>query len=65
MGKVVVGGTLDKVGVTTETVKSGATPTSTRRSPRFTPEQRDEGSVEYMQGFYQNFVAKVASVTAH
>jgi protease-4 len=58
-GKVVIGGTLDKVGVTTETVKSGKNSDIYSPFARFSPEQRMKVGA-YMQDFYKNFVAKVA-----
>ena len=59
-GKVVVSGTLGKIGVNVETVKS--TPNADIYSPfsRFTPEQRVKIE-ESMQGFYDQFVEKVAA----
>jgi len=58
-GKVVTAGTLEKLGVTTETVTSG--PNAYIYSPfsRFSPGQRAKVE-EYMQGFYDQFVEKVA-----
>ena len=58
-GKIVIDGTLAKVGVTTETVKSGKNADIYSPFSRFSPEQRAKVG-DYMQGFYRNFVAKVA-----
>ena len=60
MGKVAIGGTLGKVGVTTETVASGRNADIYSPFERFRPEQRAKLS-EYMQGFYRNFVQKAAA----
>jgi protease-4 len=58
-GKFAVGGTLDKLGITTESVKSGANADIYSPFTPFTAEQR--GRVQdFMQGFYANFVEKVA-----
>jgi protease-4 len=58
-GKMVLNGTLDKVGVTTETVKSGKNSDIYSPFERFSPDQRTKVG-QYMDGFYKNFVAKVA-----
>jgi protease-4 len=58
-GKFVVSGTLDKVGVSTETVKSGKNSDIYSPFARFSPEQRTKVG-QYVDGFYKNFVAKVA-----
>jgi len=58
-GKMVLNGTLDKVGVTTETVKSGKNSDIYSPFARFSPDQRTKVG-QYMDGFYKNFVAKVA-----
>ena len=58
-GKVVIDGTLNKVGVTTETVKSGKNSDIYSPFARFSPEQRMKVG-DYMNGFYKNFLAKVA-----
>jgi protease-4 len=58
-GKIVIGGTLDKVGISTETVKSGKNSDIYSPFARFSPEQRMKVG-QYMDGFYKNFVAKVA-----
>ncbi len=60
MGKVAIGGTLGKVGITTETVASGANADIYSPVSPFTPEQRVK-LMEYMQAFYSTFVQKVAS----
>jgi protease-4 len=58
-GKIVIGGTLGKAGVSTETVTSGANADIYSPFAPFTPAQR--AKVEsYMEGFYKNFLAKVA-----
>lgn len=58
-GKIVVGGTLEKLGITAETVKSG--PNADIYSPfsRFSPTQKAKVE-ESLQGFYDQFVEKVA-----
>ena len=58
-GKIVVDGTLAKLGITTETVKSGRNSDIYSPFARFSPEQRTKVG-DYMEGFYRNFVAKVA-----
>ena len=58
-GKIVVGGTMGKVGVTTETVKSGANADIYSPFTPFTPSQRAKVQ-EFMEDFYDNFVGKVA-----
>jgi len=58
-GKLVTVGTLGKLGVTTETVKSGRNADMYSPLTPFSPEQRTKIS-EYMQGFYDQFVEKVA-----
>jgi protease-4 len=58
-GKIVIDGTLDKVGVTTETVKSGRNADIYSPFARFSPEQRVKIG-QYMDGFYKTFVSKVA-----
>lgn len=60
MGKVAIGGTLGKVGVTTETVKSGKNADIYSPVSGFTPDQRAKLG-EYMQVFYNTFVEKVAT----
>ena len=58
-GKIVYGGTAAKIGVTEQTVKSG--PNADLDSPfsPFTPDQRTKLQ-DVIQGFYDNFVEKVA-----
>jgi protease IV len=58
-GKIVVDGTLAKIGVTTETVKSGKNSDLESPFSRFSPEQRTKMG-EYMASFYRNFITKVA-----
>jgi protease-4 len=58
-GKVVIDGTLSKVGVTTQTVKAGANSDLASPFTRFSPEQRMKMG-EYMAGFYKTFITKVA-----
>lgn len=58
-GKIVIDGTLDKVGISTETVKSGKNSDIYSPFARFSPEQRMKVG-QYMDGFYRTFVAKVA-----
>jgi len=58
-GKMVIDGTLNKVGVTTETVKSGKNADIYSPFSRFSPEQRVKVGA-YMQGFYKGFITKVA-----
>jgi protease-4 len=58
-GKFVIDGTLGKVGITTETVKSGKNSDIYSPFARFSPEQRMKVA-QYMNGFYKNFLIKVA-----
>ncbi len=58
-GKMVIGGTLDKVGVTTETVISGANAGIYSPFAPFTPAQREKVA-SFMDDFYKNFLTKVA-----
>ena len=58
-GKVVVGDTLEKVGIATETVQSGRNANLSSPFDPFTPEQRDK-LMAYMQSFYDGFVRKAA-----
>ena len=58
-GKFVIDGTLGKVGITTETVKSGKNSDIYSPFARFSPEQRMKVG-QYMDGFYRNFLRKVA-----
>ena len=58
-GKIVIGGTLGKVGVGTETVTSGANADMYSPFTPFTAPQRAKVE-EFMQDFYKGFVGKVA-----
>ena len=58
-GKFVVRGTLEKLGVSTETVQAGKNATVNSPFEPFSPEQRAK-VLDYMQGFYDNFVEKAA-----
>jgi protease-4 len=58
-GKIVIGGTLTKAGITTEEVISGANADIYSPFEPFTPAQRVKVE-SYMQDFYQNFLGKVA-----
>jgi len=58
-GKFVIDGTLGKVGVTTQTVKSGKNADIYSPFARFSPEQREKVG-QYMEGFYKSFITKVA-----
>src|SRR5688572_28606509 len=58
-GKMVLEGTIGKLGVHTETVKSGKNADMTSPFAPFTPEQRAKLQA-YMQGFYATFVKKAA-----
>ena len=58
-GVVVIDGTLAKIGITTETVKSGKNSDLASPFTRFSPEQRTKMG-EYMTGFYKTFITKVA-----
>jgi protease-4 len=58
-GKVAIGGTLEKVGITTATVQSGRNATLGSPFTPFTLEQRRK-ILEYMQVFYDDFVEKAA-----
>ena len=60
MGKVAIGGTAAKAGITTETVKSGANADVYSPFAPFSPAQREKLG-EYMEGFYANFVQKAAT----
>ena len=59
-GKFVIDGTLAKIGVNTATVKSGMNADINSPFSRFTPDQQAKLQ-NYMQGFYDSFVAKVAA----
>ena len=58
-GKFALAGTMEKIGVTTETVTSGANADIYSPFKPFSPAQRDRVQ-DYMQGFYENFVEKAA-----
>ena len=58
-GKMVIGGTLDKLGVTTEAVVSGANAGIYSPFAPFTPAQREKVA-SFMDDFYRNFLTKVA-----
>ncbi len=58
-GKIVIGGTAEKIGLTTETVKSGKNADLESPFSPFTPEQREKVA-SYMQTFYAGFVDKAA-----
>jgi len=58
-GKVVIDGTLGKVGVSTETVKSGKNADIYSPFSQFSPDQRAKVG-DYMQSFYKTFISKVA-----
>jgi protease-4 len=58
-GKIVIGGTLGKVGIGTETVTSGANADMYSPFTPFTAPQRAKVE-EFMQDFYKGFVGKVA-----
>jgi protease-4 len=59
-GKMVLSGTMEKIGVTTETVASGRNATIYSPFATFSEEQRAR-VLHYMQGFYDNFVEKAAA----
>jgi protease-4 len=58
-GKIALGGTAAKLGVTTETVKSGRNADITSPFATFNPEQRAKLQ-DYMQEFYDHWVETVA-----
>jgi protease-4 len=58
-GKVAVGDTLEKIGVTTETVQSGKNASLSSPFEPFTPDQRAK-LASYMESFYDGFVRKAA-----
>jgi protease IV len=58
-GKIAVGGTLNKLGVTTGTVVAGANADIYSPFAPFSPAQRARLQ-DHMQGFYENFVEKTA-----
>ena len=58
-GKIALGGTLNKLGLTTETVTSGANADIYSPFEPFKPGHRTRIQ-DHMQGFYENFVEKAA-----
>jgi protease-4 len=58
-GKVAIGDSLEKIGVTTATVQSGRNATLSSPFQRFTPDQRAK-LMAYMESFYDGFVRKAA-----
>jgi protease-4 len=58
-GKIALGGTAGKLGITHETVASGRNATMMSPFDTFTPDQRARLQ-DYMNGFYEHFVATVA-----
>jgi len=58
-GKVVTGGTMNKLGVTAEEVKSGRNADINSPFKPFSPEQRAKLQ-DHLQGFYDQFVERVA-----
>jgi protease IV len=59
-GKMVLAGTLDKIGVTEETVTSGGNADIYSPFAKFTPEQRARVDA-FLRDFYANFLDKVAA----
>jgi len=59
-GKIAIGDTLAKIGVTTETVQSGRNANLSSPFTPFTPEQRAK-LMDYMDVFYDAFVEKAAA----
>lgn len=59
-GKIAIGGTLEKLGIATETIRSGRNADLSSPFVPFTPDQR-ERLMDYMSGFYTDFVQKVAA----
>lgn len=59
-GKIAIGGAMDKLGVATETVRSGRNADMLSPFAPFRPEQRTK-LMEYMERFYVGFVQKVAA----
>jgi protease IV len=59
-GKIAIGGTLDKIGVATETIASGKNASLGSPFEPFTPDQRDK-LMSYMRVFYDDFVQKAAA----
>ena len=58
-GKIAIGGTLDKIGITRETVIAGANADLESPFTPFSPAQRAK-MLQLMQGFYDDFVEKTA-----
>jgi protease-4 len=58
-GKIAIGGVLNKIGVTGESISSGANADIYSPFAPFTPGQRAKIQT-FMEGFYDNFVTKVA-----
>jgi protease-4 len=58
-GKIAIGGTLAKLGITNDTVSSGGNADIYSPFDRFTPPQRDKLDL-IIRDFYKDFVAKVA-----
>jgi protease-4 len=59
-GKMVLAGTLDKIGVTEETVTSGGNADIYSPFAKFTPDQRARVDA-FLRDFYANFLDKVAA----
>ena len=59
-GKIAIGGTLGRLGIHTETIASGRNADLGSPFEPFRPEQRAR-LMEYMRGFYDDFVQKVAT----
>jgi protease-4 len=59
-GKVAIGGVMEKLGVETETIRSGRNADLGSPFAPFTPEQRVK-LMSYMDSFYKGFVQKVAA----
>jgi protease-4 len=59
-GKVAIGGTLEKLGIATETITSGKNADLSSPFQPFTPDQRAR-LMDYMRGFYDDFVQKAAT----
>ena len=59
-GKIAIGGTMEKLGVGTATVRSGRNADMNSPFAPFTPEQRDR-LMDYMKAFYDGFVQKAAA----
>jgi protease-4 len=59
-GKIAIGGTLEKLGIATETITSGKNADLSSPFQPFTPDQRAR-LMDYMRGFYDDFVEKAAT----